>query len=327
MNRLTIWVLVGVGLLSSARRIAAQDRVPVDFVQGAGRVTVVMDGLPIAVYHYQDESITRPFFAHVRALSGAQVTRHHPPVEGQDLTDHATFHPGIWLSFGDLCGSDYWRIKARVKQVEFVEPPHGGAGQGSFAVRNDYLAEKDPAQVVCHEVARYTFFSRPAGYLLVWESSFAGDNEFYFGDQEEMGLGFRVATPLRVGASGQGPAPPGNGRILDSTGRENEKAIWGNAAKWCDYSGLMAGQRLGMTIFCHPDNLRPSWFHARDYGLLVANEFGRQAFGKGEPSRVVVRPGEKFVLRYGVWVHSGAADSTPDIPGAYQDYLRTVGKD
>ena len=71
-----------------------------------------------------------------------------------------------------------------------------------------------------------------------------------------------------------------------------------------------------MTIFCHPENFRPSWFHARDYGLLAANPFGRAAFNKGEPSKVVVKPGESLRLRYGMLVHAGAARrATPDLGG------------
>ena len=36
-----------------------------------------------------------------------------------------------------------------------------------------------------------------------------------------------------------------------------------------------------------PGNFGRSWFQARDYGLLVANPFGRRYFTGGEPSRVV----------------------------------------
>jgi hypothetical protein len=39
--------------------------------------------------------------------------------------------------------------------------------------------------------------SRPAGYLLVWDATIiAGEQDLVFGDQEEMGMGVRVATPL-----------------------------------------------------------------------------------------------------------------------------------
>lgn len=294
----------------------------VKFAQGDSRVTVAIDGLPVAMYCHQDDKITRPFFAHVRAPNGVQVTRHHPPIEGQDLIDHDTFHPGIWMAFGDISGSDYWRIAAPVRHVEFIERPKGGPGKGSFAVHNKYLDQKDPSKVVCDETVRYTFLIRPEGYLLLWDSTFTSDHEFAFGDQEEMGLGFRMATPLRVERKSEDNLPPGTGTILDSEGRKNGGEVWGNAADWCDYSGTIAGERAGMTLFCHPDNFRPSWFHARDYGLLEANPFGRQAFGKGEPSKVVIKPGEKMRLRYGVLIHSGPGNNSPDFDAAYADYQK-----
>src|SRR5262245_4604371 len=137
-------VLFGVVVLVLARvsLAANSDAPPVDFARGDGKVCVTIDGLPIAVYCYKDEKITRPFFAHVRAPSGVQVTRHHPPISSQDLLDHDTFHPGIWMSFGDINGSDYWRIMARVRHAKFVDEPQGSRGTGTFAVRNDYLDQK-----------------------------------------------------------------------------------------------------------------------------------------------------------------------------------------
>lgn len=329
VNRSTVvgLILLAASVLLPINSVAAeQPAASVEFVPGNGRVAVIIDGLPVAVYCYQDDTITRPFFAHVRTLSGVQVTRNHPPIEGQDLADHGTFHPGIWMSFGDISGSDYWRIKARVRHAEFVEPPQCGTGRGAFAVRNQYLDQQDPAKLVCEEIARYTFSLCPAGYLLQWDSTFSSDHDFAFGDQEEMGIGFRVATPLRVGASGAGNLPPGRGTIVDSMGRKNEKEVRGNTADWCDYRGTIAGQHVGMTILCHPENFRPSWFHARDYGLLEANPFGRQSFGKGEKSSVVVRPGESLRLRFGILVHSSSQGTQPDCAAVFQDYLLQAGK-
>ena len=193
-------------------------------------------------------------------------------------------------------------------------------------MRNEYLDQKDPRKIVCREVARFEFLTRPAGYLLVWDSTFTSDKEFYFGDQEEMGLGIRVATPLRVASKRPDNLPAGSGTMRDSQGRKNEKEIHGNAADWCDYSGTLDGKHVGMTIFCHPENFRPSWFHARDYGLLEANPFGRHAFHKGDVSKVAVNPGESLRLRYGVLLHSESPDSQPDLAAAYQDYLRMTSK-
>jgi arylsulfatase A len=288
----------------------------VGFLAEQDELTVTLDGKSIATYVYADENILRPYFAHVKTPSGIQTTRNHPPIAGEDRTDHDTMHPGVWMAFGDLDGEDFWRNKGRVVHEGFVEEPKGGPGMGRFAVRNRY--EGADGRVVCYEIRRVTLVVRPEGYMLNWDSTFSSDREFYFGDQEEMGLGFRVATPLAV---------DNGGAMLDSKGRKNGDGIWGKTADWCDYSGMINGRRIGMTVMCHPENFRPSWMHARDYGLILANPFGRKAFLGGEPSKVVVAPGEELRLRYGVFVHGTAQDAVPDLKSVYEDYLTLTEKD
>ena len=321
---ISIGIIMIVAACSS--QSAGVDAPPVALTRGEGKVDITIGGKPVATYYYDDKVITRPFFAHLRTPSGIQVTRHHPPIEGTDVMDHPTFHPGIWMAYGDISGADNWRLKAHVRQAEFVVEPRGAPGKGMFAVRNEYFDQKDPHRLVASEVARFEIRTRPAGYLLIWDSTFTSDKEMYFGDQEEMGLGIRVATPLRVASKRPDNLPAGSGTMRDSHGRKNEKEIHGNAADWCDYSGTLDGKHVGMTIFCHPDNFRPSWFHARDYGLLEANPFGRHAFHKGDTSKVAVNPGESLRLRYGVLLHSESPDSPSDLAAAYQDYLRMTGK-
>ena len=212
-------------------------------------------------------------------------------------------HPGLWLAFGDISGADFWRNKGVVRHAGFVEEPVADPQGGRFAVRNLYEAG---GKTVCEEVCRIRIRVTPHGTLIDWESEFSGADAFAFGDQEEMGLGVRVATDLTVTHGGV---------ITSSDGRKNEKQVWGRQADWCDYSGKGGG----IMLMPDPRNFRRSWFHARDYGLLVANPFGRQAFTKGEPSRVVVEKGETLTLRFGVLVHDGDLDRH----AAYQDFLKT----
>jgi hypothetical protein len=309
--------------IASAESVGTQNGPVISFAfKSSGQLAISADEQPVAVYVFADPQISRPYFAHVCAPGGIQVTRNHPPRPHHDLADHPTFHPGLWMSFGDISGSDYWRNAARVKHTEFLEQPAGAKGSGSFVVRNAYLSQEDPSRTVCWEVARYELFALSEGYLLTWDSTFSSDREFAFGDQEEMGLGIRVATSIRADARAKEAIAAGQGRILDSAGRENGEAIWGQTANWADYSGKIDGAVVGITLFCHPENFRPTWFHARDYGLLVANPFGRQAFGHGEASQVAVRPGSSFRLRYGVFLHSRAAEANEiDLKSAYQEYL------
>lgn len=283
----------------------------VAFQRQGRKLIITIGGKRFVEYVWTDNKTTRPYFANVHAPNGLQVTRNHPPQKG-DAQDHATMHPGIWLAFGDISGNDYWRNKARVKGGDFLKKPRGGAGRGAFTVRNQYLS-KNGKDIVCTEICTYTIVVRPAGYLLISDSRFSSEGgDFYFGDQEEMGLGFRVATPMTVDSKK-------GGRILDSKGRKNGKGIWGKAAKWCDYSGPVQGKTLGILSMPDPKNFRPAWWHARDYGLLAANPFGRNALTGGKKSKIIVRKGEVFRLRFALLIHSGVEPTLAFLERAYGD--------
>jgi hypothetical protein len=79
-----------------------------------------------------------------------------------------------------------------------------------------------------------------------------------------------------------------------------------------------ASHRLGLSSFSNPDSLafdselypfHESVLHwqtsGRDYGLLVANPFGRAAMKQGTKSAMTVKRGENLRRRFGAVVHSG----------------------
>jgi hypothetical protein len=298
----------------------------IDFERAEERLSISIGDSPFAEYVLSDPDIPRPHFCDVRTPSGIQVTRNHPPVKGEDLDDHPTFHPGIWTAFGDLSGADFWRLKAEVAHERFVEEPARGEGEASFAVENVY---REGEREVCREVCHYRIAAVPApggsggspailGYLLIQNSEFFNDHaNFVLGDQEEMGLGVRFASGISVKRGGE---------MVDSEGHRNEEEAWGKIAQWCDGSGVVDGTRIGMTVIPHPNNFRPCWFHARDYGLIIANPFGRKAYTGGEPSAVTVEKGERFRLGYGVFAYSTSDTDFKDSPSVgYRAYLEEVG--
>jgi hypothetical protein len=286
----------------------------VSFQMEETRLRIFLEERPFADYVFSDPVTTRPYFAHVKSPAGLQATRNHPPDPESDPTDHSSMHPGIWMSFGDINGHDYWRLKAKVRHESFIQLPEAEGLQGGFTVRNSYWSADD-STAVAQEETRYTVSILAQGYQLLINSRFSpmGDTpKIIFGDQEEFGLGVRVATPI---------SEKGGGIITDSEGRRGAKTIWSKSGKWIDYSGEVAGQWVGMTILTDPQNFRPSWFHARDYGLIVANPFGRKAMQAGPESEVVVNQGQHLQIRYGVLVHSAPQANDYDAAASYTNFL------
>ncbi|MGE3311018.1 MAG: DUF6807 family protein [Limisphaerales bacterium] len=266
------------------------------FAERPDRLVIAHTGRPVAEFVFRDPTILRPYFANVHAPDGRKATRNHPPVAEVDAIDHATMHPGIWLAFGDLGGQDFWRNKARIEHIRFIERPTVKGDRLTFATENRLLTT-DGAPL-CSLTNRFGVVALTNAWLLVWDATFRSDDrDFTFGDQEEMGFGARVAT---------GITEKNGGVITSSAGLRTAKATWGQPADWCDYSGVVDGRELGITLMADLANFRRSWWHNRDYGVFVANPFGREAMKQGLKSAVTVRRGENFRLRFAAAVHQGS---------------------
>lgn len=297
-NRLVVFLLVGFLLVVIASTIPASlyGQSVLKFETQEKELVAELNGQPIFRYVFIDEQTPRPYFAHIKTPSGKQVSRNHPPLAGIDKEDHAAMHPGVWISFGDLNGHDFWRLKAKTKHVKFAQPPKVTASGGAFEVVNEYRST-DGSHTIATESCQVAVEPFAQGYTLKFTSALAPtDAELTFGDQEEMGLGIRLASALAVDAKH-------GGRILDSEGRKNGDQIWGKNAAWCDYAGPLEGKWVGMTILTSPKNFRPSWCHARDYGFVAMNPFGLNAFTKAKRNDITVKPGEQLQLGYAVVVH------------------------
>lgn len=279
----------------------------------AARLVITHGRTPVAEFVFDDRAILRPFFANVHGPKGAKMTRNHPPVAGTDATDHASMHPGIAYGFGSLGGSDFWRNGGRIRHISFSTPPTATKDGVTFATECQLVAKGD--KPVARLTNRCTLSARPAGWLLIWDATFRADaGDFSFGDQEEMGFCVRMATDLTETAGGE---------IQSSAGLKTAKATWGQPAAWCDYSAVKDGGRRGITLLVSPKNFRESWWHNRDYGVFVANPFGRAAMRQGQPSRVTVKNGESLRLVYGAMIHDGA-DYDP--AAEYREFVKLAGE-
>ena len=68
---------------------------------------------------------------------------------------------------------------------------------------------------------------------------------------------------------------------------------------------------VGVAIFDHPSNPRhPTWWHARDYGLVAANPFGIHDFEKkpGGTGDLKIPAGEQRTWKYRFIFHEGGPE-------------------
>ena len=107
------------------------------------------------------------------------------------------------------------------------------------------------------------------------------------------------------------------GQAVNSEGVEG-KGIWGQRANWVHYWGKVEGKDAGVAILSHPSNLRnPSWWHARDYGLIAVNPFGPKR-SKAD-GKLVLPAGKTLTLRYRFLFH-GLSKEEADIDRRYSAY-------
>ena len=296
-----------IGTNSTVSSNATSERSRFGVEEQQDRLRISLDDKPIADFVFHDEKILRPYFSNARLAGGVQVTRNHPPIQGEDAVDHDTMHPGIWLGFGDISGQDFWRNKAAMEHVRFVAPPTLQEGQLQFAT--ECRLKSDKGESLCLLTNEFMLMARPSGWMLSWTATFRADQRtIVFGDQEEMGFGARVATLF---------TEKNGGTIRSSSGKQTAKETWGQPAKWCDYSGS-GPQAGGIMLMAGEQNFRDSWWHNRDYGVFVANPFGREAMKQGQTSSVEIVKGQALQLRFGALLHDG---QQIDLAGEYKLFL------
>ena len=295
---------------------------PLTITEDANRLHIHVGEQRITTYVWQDPDLPRPYFENFTTAEGIPVTRTHPtdPKIDADNEDHPDFHPGAWLAFGDISGADFWRNKARVRHLRFNEAPHTDNNTATFTVVNAYETLDEPTRLLAEETCTYTLEITSTGYLLRTDSTFHPrvDN-FAFGDQEEMGFGIRMATPLTV--------RHGGAMIRNSEGGEQEAGTWGKRAQWCAGYGKVDNRKVGASVMASPENFRPSWFHSRDYGLLVANPFGKKAMTEPRdasiaPDTTPVAKDTTFRLQFGIYVFSVPAGKSPPLDAFFATYLK-----
>ncbi len=265
-------------------------------------------------------TLPRPYLWPLNAPGGVAVTRGfpmEPPARGGSA-DHV-HHRSAWFCHGDII-ADGIEPRSKVKGVEGFNfwdelPGHSvivcvrATKTGDAALRMTNEWRSPGGRKVLDEVRTVKLYDRGGDRLFVFDIELvASEAALTFGDTKEGSFGVRVRDELRVGEKAK--VNP-KSRITNAEGKVNQAGCWGQVSAWCDYSGEVDGKAVGIAILADPANAYPTCWHARDYGLMAANPFGRAKSGfpamKGRSDLVRLAKGERLRLRYGLLAHAGGA--------------------
>ncbi|MDC0937104.1 PmoA family protein, partial [Pirellulales bacterium] len=305
------WIQVGAALaaLMHLQVSYAQDQVTIGQLEGKLRIEV-NDEL-FTEYLYRDYA--KPVFFPVLGPSGIPMTRNYPMVPG--VAGEAEDHPhqkSLWFTHGNVNEIDFWGEGPQCGRVVHQRILHleDGATPATLATENHWVGPS--GKLICTDTREYWFGSQEESrFIDVRVTLHASRGELVFKDTKEGTFGVRTHPNLRLDREGEEFAHLTGTAVNSANDRDHD--LWGKRAEWVDYRGKIDGQLVGLAIFDHPTNPRhPTWWHARNYGLVAANPFGIHDFENtpDEPTRgdFKIAAGQSATFLYRVLLHRGSTN-------------------
>lgn len=273
------------------------------YKQADGAVDIMKGDKVVARYVYKDT--THPYIYPLTSPSGLAVTRNYPMKEVAGEPKDHPHHRSMWLGFGDVNGVDFWTDadkSGKIVQKSIAFDPIGPGAYWSIHTTNDWVLAN--GKKLMEDERKVAFYSCDSGTIVITTIRLtASVCDVRFNDSKEGFFAVRVAPSLALKDS--------KGHILNSVGDKDADA-WGKPATWVDYTGEIDGKTVGITMFdSHRNFGYPTYWHARDYGLLAANPFGGKAFTGDEKkaSPFSLQYGNSAEFIYAVLIHDGKLDA------------------
>lgn len=297
----------------------------VEIKKEEGKAVVTIDGELFTEYVFDGHA--KPILYPVIGPHGVPMTRNYPMKEKVDneASDHP-HHKSLWFTHDDVNGVQFWMEypgkNSKLKPGKIVQSKF--QIDGSRILSSDDWTGPD-GKVVCSDSRVITFGTTKAGRFIDFQITLQADHgDVTFGDTKEGTMGIRTNPLLRLRSDEKRGNHTAKGASINSEGVEG-KAMWGKRAAWVDYWAPVDGNTVGIAIFDHPSNPRhPTWWHARDYGLVAANPFGIHDFEKkpNGTGDMTIKSGESLTLKYRFLFHSGDAKEA-NIKGEYESFAKS----
>ncbi len=281
----------------------------VGVVAQKGQVDVTIDGKPYTSLFLGPDT-QKPYLHPLRAASGKLVSRRFPMenVDGESK-DHP-HHRGLWFSHGDVNGWDFWANEKNQKGVgkgsgiialDKIVKAKGGKKSG--VIQANFTWKDGTGKALLAEQKTITITPLGTSRAIDVDIALSALDAVKFGDTKEGVFAIRLAKALEETQTGT---------MRSASGAMKEKAVWGSASPWVDYTGTIEGESLGIAIFDHPRNPRhPTYWHSRAYGLFAANIFGVRDFTRDKTRNgdLELKTGEKLHFRYRVLIHPDGTEA------------------
>ena len=271
----------------------------VSLKKAKGKVIVEIDGELFTEYLYEGQGRSKPVLYPILGPGGIRMTRDYPFKKGTpgEASDHP-HHVSLWFTHGDVNGISFWHVGKNTGEIHHEKFLKLEGNQ--IATRNKWVDSKD--KIICRDERILACSAEGQDRAIdVTVKIIADSGDVTFGDTKEGSMGIRSNPILRL------RGPVAKGKAVNSESVEG-KAIWGKRAAWVSYWAPVEKNMIGFSIFDHPSNPRhPTWWHARDYGLVAANPFGihnfeRKPKGTGD---LKIKNGDSVTFRYRFLFHAG----------------------
>lgn len=267
-----------------------------------------------SAYHFGTD-VVRPYLWPLYGPGQRRVTRNYPMEDtGDEERDHP-HHRSLWTAYGEVNDTDDWSEEEGhgfIRHQSF-ENQEQGPVFGGFTARSIWTSsDKKPVLDEVRTVRLYNVGIEQR--LLDYEVTLTANyGDVVFGDTKEAGI-----ISIRVASSMDGVR---GGTIENANGGRGESDCWGKHSAWCDYSGTVEGETLGIAVLNHPDNSNgePRW-HVRDYGLMGTNPLANGSFTGEEGQAVTLESGQSLHYRYRVYIHRGDAGHS-DVAAVYRGFV------
>src|SRR5215475_7135683 len=280
---------------------------------------VEINGKPFTTFYMSGEAfgakVTKPYLWPLRAPSGTSITRYWPMEDVADEKDEKKDHQhqrGLWFVHDNVNKLDFWNNEwsyyadqhrknlGRVN-LKKLDGATSGKDKGTIAATFEWT-DMEGNNPLLTEKRVMTFYPDAKVRMFDVDITLTALQQVTFGDGKDGVFGIRLRPVLQE--------DKGHSKITNADGLVTEKELWGKPSNWCDYSGTIGTEKVGVAILDHPENPRhPVRWHARAYGLFAANPFGLSVFtnDKSQDGSLKLDPGKSLRYRYRVIIHSGDA--------------------